>query len=115
MRAFALLVSIGLFWSTAAFGQLALTVSTPTFESADVHGSAHTTNPNPFPSGGVLRGGRYDLRRATMVDLIRIAYDVDPNAVLGGPNWLETDRFDIVAKAPPETSPETITLMLQAL
>jgi uncharacterized protein (TIGR03435 family) len=114
MRAFALLVFIGLLLSTAS-GQLALSVSTPAFETADVHASAHTTNPNPFMTGGVLRGGRYDLRRATMVDLIRIAYDVDPDTVLGGPNWLETDRFDIVAKVPPETSPETIKLMLQAL
>jgi uncharacterized protein (TIGR03435 family) len=114
MRAFALLVLIGLLLSTA-FGQLALTVSTPAFETADVHTSGHTTNPNPFMTGGVLRGGRYDLRRATMVDLIRIAYGVDPDSVLGGPSWLETDRFDVVAKVPPETSPEVIKLMLQAL
>ena len=114
MRAFALLVLIGLLLRTA-FGQLAPTVSTPTFETADVHASAHTTNPNPFMTGGILRGGRYDLRRATMVDLIRIAYGVDADLVLGGPSWLETDRFDVVAKVPPETSPETIKLMLQAL
>jgi len=107
-------VLIGLLLRTA-FGQLALTVSTPAFETADVHASAHTTNPNPFMTGGVLRGGRYDLRRATMVDLIRIAYGVDPDSVLGGPSWLETDRFDVIAKVPPETSPETIKLMLQAL
>jgi uncharacterized protein (TIGR03435 family) len=66
-------------------------------------------------TGGVLRGGRYDLRRATMVDLIRIAYSVDPDTVLGGPNWLETDRFDVIAKAPPITSPEVVKQMLQAL
>jgi len=114
MRAFALLVFVSLLSSTA-FGQLALAVSTPAFETADVHASAHTTNPNPFMTGGVLRGGRYDLRRATMVDLIRIAYDVDPDTVLGGPSWLETDRFDVVAKVPPQTSPEAIKLMLQAL
>jgi len=107
-------VLIGLLLRTA-FGQLALTVSTPAFETADVHASAHTTNPNPFMTGGVLRGGRYDLRRATMVDLIRIAYGVDPDSVLGGPSWLETDRFDVIAKVPAETSPETIKLMLQAL
>ncbi len=114
MRAFARLIFIGLS-SLPVFGQLALTVSPPNFEAADIHASPHTTNPNPFMSGGVLRGGRYDLRKATMVDLIRIAYDVDPDTVLGGPNWLETDRFDIVAKAPPETSAETIKLMLQTL
>jgi uncharacterized protein (TIGR03435 family) len=33
--------------------------------------------------------------------------------VLGGPNWLETDRFDVIAKAPQSTSPEMLKLMLQ--
>jgi uncharacterized protein (TIGR03435 family) len=64
-------------------------------------------------TGGVLRGGRYDLRNATMVDLISTAYGVEGDLVLGGPNWLETDRFDVIAKAPQSTSPETLKLMLQ--
>ena len=66
-------------------------------------------------TGGVLRGGRYELRNATMVDLIRIAYGVEAEKVLGGPNWLEFDRFDVSAKAPTATPPETLQLMLQAL
>ncbi len=66
-------------------------------------------------SGGVLRGGRYDLRNATMVDLISMAYGVDGTVVLGGPNWLEIDRFDVVAKAPQTTSPDDVKLMLQGL
>jgi uncharacterized protein (TIGR03435 family) len=40
---------------------------------------------------------------------------VDGDKVLGGPNWLETDRFGIVAKAPAATPPETVKLMLQSL
>src|SRR5579862_6253759 len=95
-------ISFAALLSGAAFGQNA--EPTPTFDSADVHASAHTTNPNPFMTGGVLRGGRYDLRRATMLDLVSTAYGVDPDTVLGGPNWLETDRFDVIAKAPTTTS-----------
>jgi len=109
MRAFAGLGVVTLF-SRAIFGQ-----STPTFDVADVHVSARATNPYTYVSGGVLRGGRYDLRKATMLDLIRIAWGVVPDRVLGGPNWLELDRFDVIAKAPPATSPETVKLMLQAL
>ena len=59
--------------------------------------------------GGVIRGGRYELRNATMVDLISTAYGIDAEKVLGGPNWLESDRFDVIAKTPPKTSPETIS------
>jgi len=110
MRAFAGLGFVALL-AGAAFAQS--TNPAPTFEVADVHSSARSTN--PFFSGGVLRGGRYELRKATMVDLIRTAYDVDADKVLGGPAWLETDRFDVMALAPPATSPETVKLMLQAL
>lgn len=93
--------------SCAAFGQ-------PKFEAADVHVSARFTNPYTELSGG-FRGGRYDLRKATMLDLIATAYGIDPDKVTGGPGWLELDRFDIAAKAPFSTSPETLNLMLQAL
>ena len=50
-----------------------------------------------------------------MVDLIAAAYGLDSTNVQGGPIWLETDRFDIIAKAPPTTSKDTLKLMLQSL
>ena len=50
-----------------------------------------------------------------MVDLISSAYGVDPDKVLSGPNWLELDRFDILATAPAGASPEALKTMLQAL
>src|SRR5262249_44126395 len=76
------------------------TVSQPRFEAADVHRSPSATNPYNYASGGVLRGERYELRKATMLDLIKTAWNVDADTVFGGPNWLELDRFDIYAKAP---------------
>ena len=85
----------------------------PTFEIADVHVSPHTLIPNM--RGGVLRAGRYEVLTATMVDLIRTAYGVDADKVLSGPSWLESDRFDVIAKAPPSTSPELAKRMLEAL
>jgi uncharacterized protein (TIGR03435 family) len=85
----------------------------PQFEIADVHVSTHTPNPNM--RGGAIRGGRYELRMATLVDLIRTAYSVDADKVLGGPSWLEWDRFDVMAKVPPATSIDTAKLMLQGL
>jgi uncharacterized protein (TIGR03435 family) len=64
---------------------------------------------------GALHGSRYELKNATMVDLITTAYGVDDDKVLGGPTWLEMDRFDVIAKAPANTTPETLKLMLQSL
>ncbi|HXE61900.1 MAG TPA: TIGR03435 family protein [Bryobacteraceae bacterium] len=82
------------------------------FEIADVHVSPHSDN----PSLRVFhREGRYELLSATMVDLISTAYGVSANTVAGGPNWLESDRFDVIAKAPDDASSESLHAMLQTL
>jgi len=36
-----------------------------------------------------------------MLRLITTAYNLDADKVEGGPNWLDFDKFDIVAKVPP--------------
>ena len=95
--------------SGVAFAQSA----SPTFESADVHVSARSNNPTM--RGGAVRGGRYDLRTATMVDLISVAYSMESNKILGGPNWLDWDRFDVAAKVAPGTKQEDVNRMLQNL
>jgi uncharacterized protein (TIGR03435 family) len=84
----------------------------PAFDTAEVHTSAPI---DTVLEGGVFRGGRYQLRAATMLDMIGIAYNIDADLVFGGPGWLESDRFDVIAEAPPATPAETIGLMLQSL
>ena len=101
----------------ALLGQTAVTQSPAPavgFDAADVHVRSKV-GASQFMSGGVLRNGRYDLRNATMVDLITTAYGVQPDVVLGGPTWLETRRFDIVAKAPDGTRQDRLQTMLQNL
>jgi len=83
------------------------------FEAADVHASPHRAN--GYVSGGLMRGGRYQLRYASMVDLIAAAYGVDAEKVLGGPSWLEMDHYEVIARTPPRTTAETVKPMLQAL
>ena len=93
----------------AAFGQS--TAPSPKFELADVHASARFTRDMQT----VFRADRYELRGASMLDLIRTAYTIDAGYVVGGPSWLEYNRFDVIAKAPSNTPPQTLKLMLQAL
>ena len=62
-----------------------------------------------------MTGTRYDLRNASLVDLVVKAYDVTADKVLEGPSWLEYDRYDISALVPPKTSIADAKLMLQAL
>jgi uncharacterized protein (TIGR03435 family) len=83
------------------------------FDVADVHSSPHTVQ--PFVRGPFFSTGRYELRYATMVDLIRTAYDIEPEKISGGPSWLEMDRFDVFAKMPEHSTAESRRLMLQSL
>jgi uncharacterized protein (TIGR03435 family) len=87
----------------------------PSFEAADVHASPKNPNPNVPSLGGFARGGRYQFRNATMLDLIANAYGVEGEKVTGGPFWLETDHFDILAKAPTSVTPANTKLMLRSL
>jgi uncharacterized protein (TIGR03435 family) len=66
--------------------------------------------------GGYIRAGRFEARQASLVDLIVLAWSLSGSEkVVGGPGWLDTDRFDIVAKAPADTTQENAKLMLRGL
>jgi uncharacterized protein (TIGR03435 family) len=100
-------------WLFAFTGSAFAADDSPQFEAADVHVSAS-------PSNAALRvqpghGGRYEARNARMVDLIRVAYGYTNDKIIGGPTWLEMDRFDVTAKVPAGSTPDAIKLMLQEL
>src|SRR3569623_206779 len=81
----------------------------PRFEIADVHVSPRSDWAKTRPmQGGYLNGGRYEIRRATMLDLVRLAYGVDADKITGGPSWLDYDRFEVVAKAQAGTRPAAL-------
>jgi len=110
VRAFAFPGLIALLCGVA-FGQT--TDNPPRFEVADVHVSPHSRNPSM--NVAFIRGGRYEIKSATMLDLVQTAYGVDAANVFGGPSWLETDRFDVIARGPANVTPDSIKPMLQAL
>jgi uncharacterized protein (TIGR03435 family) len=60
--------------------------------------------------------GTLEFTNSTLQACIRWAYDVRDSQVSGAPGWLNTDRYDILAKAAtPNTSGQQERLMLQAL
>jgi len=63
----------------------------------------------------VLAGDRYELRNATVADLIRTAWAVGADDVVGGPQWLDTDRFDVIAGAPVGSGPKRRQALLREL
>lgn len=101
----------------ALFGLLAVTpffAQQPKFDIADVHVS-QTARTFAQNFGGVLREGRYVNRDATMLNLIVAAYGVSEDNIAGGPGWVASDLFDVVAKVPDGTTLATANIMLQNL
>jgi uncharacterized protein (TIGR03435 family) len=110
MRTFAA-IGIAAMLSCTAFAQ---STEKPVFEAAEIHPSRPTSLQGM--NGPLIRGSRYELRNASMVDLIAQAYGIDPDFVYGGPTWMESKRYDIVAKIAEGTPRQTAkTTMLQNL
>jgi uncharacterized protein (TIGR03435 family) len=65
----------------------------PRFEVASVKPAAAGR-----PGGGLITGhGRITVSSETLKRCIMGAYGVGPNLIAGGPAWLDSDRFEIVA------------------
>lgn len=61
-------------------------------------------------------GGRYTASGVNLRMLIQQAYDVKDFQISGGPAWISSTPFDIVAKAEnPDVNREQVKLMLQSL
>src|SRR5262249_28682573 len=76
-----------------AFGQS--TTTPPTFEVASIKPS------QPGSRGwGMTRtpGGVLTMTRMSLHDLITLAYDVRDSQIFGGPGWINSERYDLVAK-----------------
>ena len=67
----------------------------PQFEVATVrpNGSGAANS-----SINVQPGGRLTATNQTLRNLIRNAFNRQPDQMVGGPDWIDSDRFDIVAK-----------------
>ena len=83
----------------AAGGTLlrAQTANVPVFEVVSVKPNDSGTVDS---SSMVMAGGRYLARNATLRSMIRTAWQVHDDQIIGGPDWIGADRFDLTAKAP---------------
>ncbi len=66
----------------------------PSFEVATIKPS----KPEQPGKAFLVRGTRFTTINTTMLDLITFAYDVQQKQVVGGPDWISTDKFDIAAQ-----------------
>jgi uncharacterized protein (TIGR03435 family) len=126
MRPMLLVVCItGLSVTTRAQEQAATPVAPsppdePKFEVASVKKSS----PNPMPvfRFGMQPGGRFTVTGMPLGSLVTMAYGIQRFQLIGGPGWINFDRFDINAVAedvpiqptPPGT-PNRMQLLLRSL
>jgi uncharacterized protein (TIGR03435 family) len=86
----------------------------PEFEVATIKPS--NFDPSNYTSGIHTGHGRLDGQNVTLKRSIVGAYSIGPQQVVGGPNWIDSQRFDIQAKADqPIDDDATLNLMLQSL
>ncbi len=93
MRKIAAGASLAIFMAWWMFGQPATTPLT--FEVASIKPTAETgfrTGIQMQPGGGLRVNG------ATLKMLLTVAYDVREFQIVGGPSWISSDRYDILAK-----------------
>ena len=96
-------------WGAAALGGQE---QNPRFEVASVRQNVSGSGSNNV---NIKPGGNFTATNFSLVRLMLMAFNVTEAQVIGGPDWVRNDRFDIVAKAAPEANGSQLTLMLRAL
>ena len=119
MRHAVILVGL-VFCARADIPAQALSAAAASFEAASVKPN---TSGERNTSVRRLPGGRFTATNVPVAFLVQLAHQLQPFQMQGAPDWLRSDRFDVVAKmegdpAPPpvgSSEPDQMTLALQAL
>ena len=86
----------------AGFGQSSPRTRFDAFEVA-------TVKPTGSEPGGrwirMQAAGRFEAHNHAVRTLIAAAYDLSPKAISGAPSWVDSDRWDILAKTPGDVRP----------
>jgi uncharacterized protein (TIGR03435 family) len=104
------IASLGVCVLVAVYGQ---TAPGPRFEVASVKPSGA----DPSSTSGIYTGhGRLDAHNVTLKRCIMGAYGVGPHQISEGPDWLDSDRFQILANADQPINDDAVLMaMLQGL
>jgi uncharacterized protein (TIGR03435 family) len=94
-----------------AIAALAAGAGEPKFDVTSVKVNTSGTMASRF----LHAGGMLDGRNVVLKLLLNYAYGVEAFNISGGPSWINSDRFDIQAKAAPNTPEAQMMMMTQAL
>jgi uncharacterized protein (TIGR03435 family) len=82
------------------------------FEEASIKRNTSRSDNSQRNTGA---GGRMVFVNFSVRELITAAYDIQPFQVIGGPAWLDADRFDVLATAGRNAPLSELNLMLRSL
>jgi uncharacterized protein (TIGR03435 family) len=85
----------------------------PAFDVASIRMSQHDDGQDIDSDQGIFRAHNVTARR-----LMALAYTLDMSEIIGGPKWLDSDRYDINAKVPAEFAeqkPSRLPEMVESL
>jgi uncharacterized protein (TIGR03435 family) len=85
----------------------------PSFEVASVKPNTGA-GPNQVRVG-MPGNGRFNITNMPLAELIRFAYELQPFQLTGGPDWLDSQRFDVTATTNGNPGPVVIRQMVQSL
>ena len=88
--------------------------SRPRFEVASIKRNMAGRPPSPI-TRYARPGGRFVATNLTLSKVIQFVHRVQDVQVIGGPDWVRNERFDINATAGREVPEEEIRLMVQSL
>jgi uncharacterized protein (TIGR03435 family) len=83
-------------WTVITVALAAQDGGAPAFEVVSVK---RNVSGDQASSSIVQPGGRYSATNMTLRMLMKTAYGVHDDQIAGGPDWLDSERYDIVAKA----------------
>jgi len=86
--------------------------ATPRFEVASIKRSTLADTDFRY---GARPGGGWSMVNASISTMIHEAYPTQTRELVGAPDWVRDDRYDVEAKAGGETTREQLSVMLQAL
>jgi uncharacterized protein (TIGR03435 family) len=83
----------------------------PRFQTAEIHASKDIRESR----GRFLPNGDVAVLNTTLKELIAVAYEAQEGTIAGVSGWMESEHYDLIAKAPPNTAMNTVRLMLRPL
>jgi len=112
----AIATALALVLTVAAMGALRAQAPAPAAPAATFDVASVKPNKDGGPSSvRVTPGGMLSVTNNNLRNIIRNAWNITNDQIVGGPDWLDSERFDITAKASRPFAQEHARAMLQAL